>query len=626
MPATDGRHLQPRCSCNACAAGARDDGRSGARGPTANWTVEQLMSQMINGRAWSGSGAGPVRVTYSFPTSVASYGTDYAPGNQSELGGFSPFTQAQREMAINALNLWADVANVEFQEVTGAGDIRFGNTTTQINAAHAYFPNTGAGGDVWVNPAYAPNRELGFGQYGHETLIHEVGHALGLNHANNYDGSTTQDNPTHNFDSYQYTLMSYYHHQAPASRGIYPAAPMLMDILAVQRIYGANYRTRAGNTTYGFNASNDVRAAFDFSRNQRPIVAIWDGAGNDTLNLSGYGMAQRISLVPGSFSSVGGLTDNLAIAFGAEIENAIGGRGNDIIVGNGLANRLVGGGGRDALHGGAGDDQLIGSGGRDRLNGDAGDDTYVFRGRFGHDVVADLDGRNTLSFADLRQGQVTLERQGDNLVITARDGSRSVRVRDYYTDQGRNAYQLRFADGTPRPDPRPDDNDTFATATDLGQITPATNGRLQDAVGGNDPRDVFRFEIANRQQIRITLQGAAGDVDLFLYDGQGNLLGQSLAGGTDLDWLEGHINPGTYFIEVRPYEGVQTAYTLGVEGAARVLARPAQAAPEIVAGAASRAPESLALRDMTGLPAAAANDASFVGRRPAGLAEPLLAA
>ena len=177
MPATDGRNLQPRCSCNACSGAPGATPRGDALGPTASWTVDQLMSQMISGQAWTGSGAGPVRVTYSFPTSVASYGTDYAPGSQSELGGFNPFTQAQREVAINALNLWADVANVEFQQVAGNADIRFGNTTTDIDFAHAYFPTTGRGGDVWVNSAYAPNHRLAFGEYGHETLIHEIGHA-----------------------------------------------------------------------------------------------------------------------------------------------------------------------------------------------------------------------------------------------------------------------------------------------------------------------------------------------------------------------------------------------------------------------------------------------------------------
>jgi serralysin len=634
MTATDGRNLQPRCGCSACSGAQPGSQRSDVLGPTATWTVDQLMSQMISGQAWPGAGSGPVMVTYSFPTSVASYGTDYAPGSQSELGGFNPFTQAQREVAIEALNLWSDVANVQFQEVSGNADIRFGNTATAIEFAHAYFPTTGNGGDVWINSSRQANQELGFGQYGRLTLVHEVGHALGLNHANNYNGSTTQDNPTHNFDSYQYTLMSYYEHQAPANGGIYPAAPMLMDILAAQQIYGANYNTRNGDTTYGFNVTQDVRSAFNFTLNARPIVAIWDGGGIDTLDLSGYGVDQRISLAAGSFSSVGGLTDNLAIAFGAHIENATGGSGNDAIIGNEVANSLIGGGGSDALSGGAGDDLLIGGEGGDQLDGGVGadrldggsggdqltgaggHDTYVFGGSFGHDVVADLEGGNTIEFADLSRDRVTLEQNGNDLVISALDGSRSVRVRDYYASDG--AYQLRFAGEEPV-DPRTDDNDTFATATDLGMVTAATDGSLQDTVGGSDPRDVFRFEIAERQQIRITLQGASGDVDLYLYDGQGNLLGQSLAGGTNPDWLEGQIAPGSYFIEVRPYLNTETAYALGVEGAAPASAG---AAMQVAQGM----PESLALRDMMGLPAAAANDAGFADRRQRGFAEPLLAA
>jgi hypothetical protein len=422
---------------------------------------------------------------------------------------------------------------------------------------------------------------------------------------------------------------------------------MLMDILAIQSIYGANYQTRNGNTVYGFDASNDVRAELDFTLNRRPIVAIWDGGGTDTLNLSGYTMDQQISLVAGSYSSVGGLTANLAIAYGAEIENAIGGRGNDTITGNQLANRLVGGAGHDALDGGAGDDVLNGSNGRDQLSGGAGndqlnggrggdelvgaagDDTYIFRGSFGHDVVADFEGSNRLVFADLRQDQVTLEQDGANLVVTTRDGSRSVRVRDYFAHQGN--YELRFTDGTVgRPDPAPvDDDDTFATATYLGAITPSTNGSLQDTVGGGDVRDVFRFDIADRQQIRLTLQGDQGDVDLFLYDGQGNLLAQSALGGTQTDWLQGHIDPGTYFVEVRPYEGTATDYVLGVEGAPRVQGvaqERVQGAGQAAAHAASAQPESLALRDLTGLPVAAANDAGIGGRRQSGLAEALLAA
>ena len=47
------------------------------------------------------------------------------------------------------------------------------------------------------------------------------------------------------------------------------------------------------------------------------------------------------------------------------IENAIGGNGNDVITGNGIANVLTGGAGNDYLNGGAGADTLVGGVGND---------------------------------------------------------------------------------------------------------------------------------------------------------------------------------------------------------------------------------------------------------------------
>ena len=45
--------------------------------------------------------------------------------------------------------------------------------------------------------------------------------------------------------------------------------------------------------------------------------------GNDTLDFSGYSQQQMINLNDGAFSSVGGGTQNVAIARGAIIENAM---------------------------------------------------------------------------------------------------------------------------------------------------------------------------------------------------------------------------------------------------------------------------------------------------------------
>ncbi|MDI9229664.1 M10 family metallopeptidase C-terminal domain-containing protein, partial [Serratia bockelmannii] len=100
------------------------------------------------------------------------------------------------------------------------------------------------------------------------------------------------------------------------------------------------------------------------------VAAIWDAGGNDTLDFSGYSQDQRININEGAFSDVGGLKANIAIAYGAQIENIIGGSGADILVGNALNN---------TLKGGAGNDIIYGAGGADQLWGNAGADTFVFR-------------------------------------------------------------------------------------------------------------------------------------------------------------------------------------------------------------------------------------------------------
>ena len=101
--------------------------------------------------------------------------------------------------------------------------------------------------------------------------------------------------------------------------------------------------------------------------NGKPVnFTVWDADGNDTLDFSGYSQQQMINLNDGAFSSVGGGTQNVAIARGAIIENAIGGSGRDVIIGNDQDNLLAGNAGSDILYGGTGADHLWG--GKDANN------------------------------------------------------------------------------------------------------------------------------------------------------------------------------------------------------------------------------------------------------------------
>ena len=81
----------------------------------------------------------------------------------------------------------------------------------------------------------------------------------------------------------------------------YGATPMVHDIYAAQKMYGADMTTRTGDTTYGFNATADTagRDAFNFDLTPAPVMAIWDAGGIDTLDASGYSTNQLIDLTPG---------------------------------------------------------------------------------------------------------------------------------------------------------------------------------------------------------------------------------------------------------------------------------------------------------------------------------------
>ncbi|WP_180706327.1 serralysin family metalloprotease [Dickeya aquatica] len=297
--------------------------------------------------------------------------------------GFVKFNTEQIEQAKLALQSWSDVANLSFTEVTGnkSANITFGNYTRDANGnldygtqAYAYYPGGFGQGSTWYNYNQSNVVHPGTEEYGRQTFTHEIGHALGLAHPGEYnagEGTPSYNNAVYAEDSYQFSIMSYWGENETGADylGHYGGAPMIDDIAAIQRLYGANLTTRTGDSVYGFhsNTGRDFYTATDSSK--ALIFSVWDAGGNDTFDFSGYSTNQRINLNEGSFSDVGGLKGNVSIAQGVTIENAIGGSGNDILVGNS---------GNNVLQGGAGNDVLYGSGGADTLTGGAGRDTFVY--------------------------------------------------------------------------------------------------------------------------------------------------------------------------------------------------------------------------------------------------------
>lgn len=313
------------------------------------WTDAQVFDQMNYGKKWSGS-----TITYTFPQNK-----DQLKFDQGEGQGFSVLTAHQQALIRLSLATWNDLVLPSIVPgAIGASDIEFGNTYTAIDYAHAYYPDIG---NVWFTSNAADLQNPVVGGYGFATYTHEIGHALGLKHMGDYNGDD-DDGPSSYQDSTVLSIMSYYGPDVLRGKGdvawgdwtgsdgrtYSPQTPMLNDIMVIQQIYGAAV-TRADNTIYGFGstAGGATASIYDFTLNKTPILTIYDSGGVDTLNLSGWGTDSDVDLRPAHFSSVNGMENNLAIARGVIIENAITGGGNDTLHGNSANNILDGGAGVD---------------------------------------------------------------------------------------------------------------------------------------------------------------------------------------------------------------------------------------------------------------------------------------
>jgi serralysin len=343
--------------------------------PLELYNNDQIANQLVN-TYWGAAGSRHFNATPGGTITV----------NISALSASGQF------LAREALNLWTDATGVTFSEITtGTAQIRFQDTATGAYASSTRTGNIITSSVVNVGTAWIATYGTTLNTYSFQTYVHEIGHAIGLGHGGNYNGGADYNgDASYLNDAWATTIMSYFDQNENAyfsGQGFtrqFALTPMTADVVATQTLYGSSTTTRTGDTVYGFN-NNSGRAIYDAAQFVNVSYTVVDSGGADTLDYSGFAVAQRINLTAESFSNVGGRTGNVSIARGTVIENAIGGSGIDIILGNAAGNVLTGNGGADELYGLGGNDELIGGIGADYLS--AGDGNDILRGGAENDIL-----------------------------------------------------------------------------------------------------------------------------------------------------------------------------------------------------------------------------------------------
>ncbi|MDP3548644.1 MAG: hypothetical protein Q8S29_20920, partial [Phreatobacter sp.] len=266
-----------------------------------NTTGNQNIDGVLSGYKWT-----TTALTWRIPTSALQYDTNSSLagiqyGDTARTSTFLAPTAAMATAVATILDtMFGAVSGLSFTQKASSdtsADMSIGRSTatSSFGTAYAYYPTgsgTGLSGDSWFSDAYdtwgggyAYNNPVK-GGYAWATYIHEFGHNMGLKHGQETGGPANTAMAADR-DGMEFSIMTYRSYVGGPVNGYtneewgFAQSLMMYDIAALQTMYGADFTTNSGNTTYTFSSTTGEMFINGVGQGapggNRVFLTIWDG-------------------------------------------------------------------------------------------------------------------------------------------------------------------------------------------------------------------------------------------------------------------------------------------------------------------------------------------------------------